>query len=153
MCINSFSTIDCPNGYDCPDETSTDSCMVDQNGEAKIHAGCFFPNRPSSNPRRNMIWGTKDCEIFCNDDPTCKGFSIGLVSDISTEEGCLLATNRTDCTRIWDYKQYPKNESLAVVGDLMENSTPSLNDNGFTGCYGKILYLIILQLLNSYIHL
>ena len=123
--------------------------MVDQNGEAKIHAGCFYP----SNPRLNLIWGPEDCARFCNDDPNCKGFSIGLLSDMSTEEGCLLATNRTDCTSIWGYQQYPKDESLAVVGDLMKNSSPSLNDNGFTGCYGKVSYHMIVQLFNSYIHL
>ena len=107
--------------------------MVDQNGEPQIHAGCFYP----SNPVYDMIWTADDCARFCNDDPNCKGFSIGTVTDISTEEGCLLATTRTDCKYTWGYKQYPVNENLAVVGSLMENSNTTSKDYGFTGCYSN----------------
>ena len=107
--------------------------MVDQNGEPQIHAGCFYP----SNPDRGMIWTADDCARFCNDDPNCKGFSIGTVTDISTEEGCLLATTRTDCEKTWDYEQYPVDENLAVVGSLVENSNTTSKDYGFTGCYSN----------------
>lgn len=106
--------------------------MVDQNGEPKIHAGCFYPSNPDLLMK---IWGLDDCARFCDDDPNCKGFSIGTVADISTEIGCLLATTRTDCKSTLGYKQYPVNKNLAVVGSLVEGSNTTSKDYGFTGCY------------------
>ena len=108
--------------------------MVDHNGEPQIHAGCFYPSDPYFLMR---IWDSDDCARFCDDDPNCKGFSIGNVTDISTEQGCLLATTRTDCEATWGYEQYPVNENVAVVGSLMENSNTTSKDNDFTGCYSN----------------
>ena len=112
---------------------STDGCMVQTDGRPKFHSGCFVAN----NPTMNMIWNADHCANFCNEDLGCKGFSFGKENYVSTRRGCLLATDRTDCTSTWGFKQFPKDTSLSVVGNLIEEPNAPPKSYGFTGCYKK----------------
>ena len=59
------------------------------------------------------------------------------IMNLSTKRGCLLATDRTDCTSTWGFKQFPKDTSLSVVGNLIEEPNAPPKSYGFTGCYKK----------------
>merc|ERR1719322_1646041 len=79
-------------GYECPEEDSTGGCMVQQDDEFKLHAGCFIAST------ERLVWKVDNCKKFCNDDAGCKGFALGKPADdffASYEDGCFMATNRT----------------------------------------------------------
>ena len=141
--------------YDVPAKESTDACMVNganTNNTVQLHSGCFIP---SINGQRCI----SECARFCSESlsdgsiNSCKGFSLGKANQNSTEQGCVLAMDISDCAKL-NVPSDPKRYAGRVVifgngpfdgfktdtlyqGDLIVSSNTVPIDLGFSGCYKK----------------
>ena len=137
-----------------PSKGNTDACMVNganTDNTVQFHSGCFIP--PINVPRC-----VSDCARYCSEPlfdgsiNSCKGFSLGKINQTSTEIGCVLAMDTSDCIRLnvaSDSHGYggdveifgngPFNgfDTTLYQGDLIENSNTVPMDLGFSGCYKK----------------
>ena len=128
-----LSIKDCPKGYECPETGSIDTCMVQVGQGIKFHGGCFLENNEAMLGRG---WNANDCAANCNEDPLCKGFSIGFGDKYLRKRGCVFATERKDCTSTWGFIQFYS----PYVGDLLETTNidhGTMKKYGFSGCYRK----------------
>ena len=134
--------------YISPAKENTDACMINganTNNTVQFHSGCFIPPI-------NGQWCISDCAKFCSESladgsmNTCKGFSLGKQKQSSTEKGCVLAMDISDCdpyrfgvgVEIFGNGPFDGMKTDTFYqGDLIESSNTVPIDLGFSGCYKK----------------
>lgn len=141
--LNFFNNSDCPVGYNCPDEDSTDACMVKHprySSLKSVHSGCFLPNEPTVTPTTIP----QNCALLCNELMSCKGFAIGKKNPMSSQGGCIFAMAQTDCVKLADKSNsttavYPE-RGESFFGEILDKPNAPSARFGFKGCYKKSKY-------------
>ena len=134
LTIIDICNLDCPEGYDCPQDGSTDGCII-MNGNFKtFHPGCYRQTSMVAGAGPEPSNATH-CAGICDDDSNCKGFTLNYgLCILATETECSLVNNGSGFIR------FPKGNSNGRGASLLKDPQFPSKYFGYEGCYRKESY-------------
>ena len=119
--------LDCPDGYYCPKQGSTDGCVIQKGFYKYLHSGCQFVTSQIAGEEELEV---SDCAEMCDGDSGCKGFSL---SKMNSATSCVFATT-TNCNETNGFIAFTRGRD---EGTLLEEPNFPSKLFGFQGCYRK----------------